>query len=47
MWTAIVEEGALSANGMVGFKENYSSKQLDSIRAYVIGQANSSSGLKE
>lgn len=47
MWTAIVEDGALSANGMVGFRENYSSKQLESIRAYVISQANNSSGLKE
>ncbi len=47
MWSVIVGDGALSANGMVGFKENYSAKQIESIRAYVIEQANNSSGFGE
>ena len=38
-WMAIVADGALAANGMVGFRENFSLDQIDAIRAYVIDRA--------
>ncbi len=36
----IVREGALQASGMVAFKDEVSSQELEQIRAYVIHRAN-------
>lgn len=38
-WGTIVADGALTARGMVGFKENFSPEEIDAIRAYVIARA--------
>jgi mono/diheme cytochrome c family protein len=37
-WKAIVYDGALSANGMVGFDSWLSEAQVESIRAYVLSE---------
>lgn len=39
-WQAIVGDGLLKDNGMVGFRSNYSSAEIESIRAYVVSRAN-------
>jgi quinohemoprotein ethanol dehydrogenase len=41
-WQAIVLDGALTGSGMVSFKDTYSPRQLDAIRAYIINQAHAS-----
>ncbi len=41
-WYAIVGEGALATNGMVGFGEDYSPEELDLIRAYAISRSRES-----
>ena len=38
-WTDIVENGALSDNGMVSFKDQLSPDAMESIRAYVMSQS--------
>ncbi len=38
-WTDIVENGALSDNGMVSFKEQISPEAMEAIRAYVMNQS--------
>lgn len=40
-WKAVVYDGILSDQGMVGFKANYSPAQIEAIRAYVIERAKS------
>ena len=40
IWQAIVHDGALSANGMVGWKKVMKPAEIDMIRAYVIHRAN-------
>jgi alcohol dehydrogenase (cytochrome c)/quinohemoprotein ethanol dehydrogenase len=42
IWNSVLVDGLLTRNGMVSFKDNYTLEQLDSIRAYVIGQAHAS-----
>jgi quinohemoprotein ethanol dehydrogenase len=39
----IVAEGALSARGMVSFKDNFSGAEIDAIRAYVVDRAHAAS----
>ena len=43
-WKSVVADGALAANGMVGFRENFSPEQIEAIRAYVVARANSTRG---
>lgn len=38
-WDVVVVDGALKDNGMVGFKANYSPRQIEAIRAYVVDRA--------
>ncbi len=38
-WRAIVHDGALSANGMIGFDEWLNEEQVEAIRAYVLAEA--------
>ena len=44
LWRSIVADGALVNNGMVGFRENFSLREIDAIRAYVIEQARLEAG---
>ncbi len=39
-WAAVVHDGILSDNGMVGFAESLSRDEVEAIRAYVIHRAN-------
>ncbi len=41
-WKAVVIDGILSAQGMVGFSDNFSVEDVEAIRAYVIERANQS-----
>jgi alcohol dehydrogenase (cytochrome c)/quinohemoprotein ethanol dehydrogenase len=45
-WMAIVHDGALKANGMVGFAPSLSRPQIESIRQYVIKRANEDKALE-
>ncbi len=38
-WKSIVHDGALATNGMVGFGDDYSPEELDTVRAYAIDRA--------
>jgi quinohemoprotein ethanol dehydrogenase len=38
-WSHIVADGTLSAGGMVGFSENFTTQQIEAIRAYLIDRA--------
>jgi alcohol dehydrogenase (cytochrome c)/quinohemoprotein ethanol dehydrogenase len=38
-WYQVVGEGILEPNGMVGFSANYSPKEIDNIRAWVVSRA--------
>jgi quinohemoprotein ethanol dehydrogenase len=38
-WLAIVRDGALQSNGMVGFGQDLSNEQAEAVRAYVIERA--------
>lgn len=40
VWQAIVHEGGLAANGMVGWAKVMSPAEIDSVRAYVVRRAN-------
>jgi alcohol dehydrogenase (cytochrome c)/quinohemoprotein ethanol dehydrogenase len=42
LWKSVVEEGALSANGMVAFKTELSRRQEDALRAFLIRRAQES-----
>lgn len=44
-WDAILIDGILSSNGMVSFKNDYNTAQVEAIRAYVIRQAQRSKEL--
>ncbi len=39
-WAAVVHDGILKENGMVGFAESMSREEIEAIRAYVIHRAN-------
>ena len=39
-WKGVVFDGHFAANGMVSFKEYLEDSDLESIRAYVLAQAN-------
>ncbi|MGE4338853.1 MAG: PQQ-dependent dehydrogenase, methanol/ethanol family, partial [Pigmentiphaga sp.] len=43
-WKSVVADGALAANGMVGFRDNFSPEQIEAIRAYVVARANITRG---
>jgi alcohol dehydrogenase (cytochrome c)/quinohemoprotein ethanol dehydrogenase len=46
VWSSIVHDGSLVANGMVGFAESMSKEEIDAIRAYVIHRANEDKALE-
>lgn len=46
LWEEIVWRGALRAVGMVGFKENFSSDDIEAVRAYMISRAQVEDGLR-
>ena len=46
MWQKVVHDGALSANGMVAWKDEYSAEQIENIRQYVIRRANEDKALE-
>jgi len=39
LWQSIVADGALASRGMIGFKANFSSREIEQIRAYVVNAA--------
>jgi alcohol dehydrogenase (cytochrome c)/quinohemoprotein ethanol dehydrogenase len=39
IWMAIVADGKLSSQGMVGFRPNFSLEEIDAVRAYVVSRA--------
>ena len=39
-WQTIVHDGALAANGMVGFSQSLSAERIEGLRQYVIFRAN-------
>ncbi len=46
LWQQIVHDGILSANGMVGWSKNFSPRQVEMIRQYVIKRANEDKALE-
>ncbi|MBN8818280.1 MAG: PQQ-dependent dehydrogenase, methanol/ethanol family [Sphingomonas sp.] len=46
-WQAIVHDGALTANGMVGWSKVLSPSDIDAVRAYVIKRANEDKALAQ
>ena len=42
LWTAIVEKGALQANGMIAFGKALGSDRLGDVRAYLVSRAQQS-----
>jgi mono/diheme cytochrome c family protein len=42
-WNAIVRDGVLTAAGMVSFADNYSEKETDELRAYLVSRARETS----
>jgi alcohol dehydrogenase (cytochrome c)/quinohemoprotein ethanol dehydrogenase len=46
-WKKVVHDGALSANGMVAWKDQYSADQVEAVRHYVIKRANEDKALGE
>ncbi len=47
LWQEIVHDGLLKQNGMVAWKDQYSSEQIEAIRYYVIKRANEDMALGE
>ena len=47
VWQSIVHDGALSANGMVAWKDQFNPDQIEAIRLYVIKRANEDKALGE
>ena len=45
-WSAVVSDGILADNGMVGFAESLNEDEVDAIRAYVIHRANEDKALE-
>lgn len=45
-WAAVVDDGILKDNGMVGFEGSMSSEEIEAIRAYVIHRANEDKALE-
>ena len=45
-WMAIVHDGALAANGMVGFAPSLDREEIEAIRQYVIKRANEDKALE-
>jgi alcohol dehydrogenase (cytochrome c)/quinohemoprotein ethanol dehydrogenase len=46
-WTTIVADGALKANGMIGWKQYLSAEEIESVRQYLIKRANEDKALGE
>ncbi len=46
LWQQIVHDGLLSANGMVGWKDQYNAAQIENIRQFVIRRANEDKALE-
>jgi alcohol dehydrogenase (cytochrome c)/quinohemoprotein ethanol dehydrogenase len=46
-WQKIVHDGALKANGMVGWSNVMSASEIDAIRHYVIKRAHEDKDLEE
>ncbi|MEL7446104.1 MAG: PQQ-dependent dehydrogenase, methanol/ethanol family [Pseudomonadota bacterium] len=45
-WQAVVHDGVLKDNGMVGFSESLNQEEIEAIRAYVIHRANEDKALE-
>lgn len=46
MWQKVIHDGALSQNGMVSWKTQYTPEQIENIRQYVIRRANEDKALE-
>ncbi len=46
-WLAVVNDGILKDNGMVGFSDSMNEEEIDAIRAYVIHRANEDKAIEQ